>query len=309
MKKKTFSVELLPPRNGESVDQVYKVLNELSDLELDFISITHGSGGSLRGGTDALGAVVRERYNIEPLIHLTCLDLSREMLENELMVLKYLSLDNILALRGDPPWGEKDFKPHDKGHKNALGLVKQIGELNQGHYLLRKTDYKMYKLPEDSKYRQGEESNFVICCACYPEGHPEGSTFEQEIDYAVEKLNAGAKVFITQMVFSAEVYERFVKGVSLKCPDPIIIPGVMPLVKKSQIGFVEKLFGASVPEDYAEELRSASDVRETGLEWSCKLCRDLFNVGAPGVHFFTMNESENVRSIVERVKNSEVVFA
>jgi methylenetetrahydrofolate reductase (NADPH) len=302
-KKKTFSVELLPPRNGESVAQVYKVLEDLSDLKLDFVSITHGSGGSLRGGTDALGALIRERYGLEPLIHLTCLDQSREMMENELMILKYLGLNNVLALRGDPPWGIKEFTPHSHGHRNALGLVHQVSELNQGHYLLRKTDYKMYKLPEDAKYREGEKSEFVVCCACYPEGHSEGSTIAQEVDYALRKIEAGAQMLITQMLFSAEVYSSFVEKILYRFPETVIIPGVMPLVKKSQVGFVEKMFGVKVPKKYAENILSADTPNEKGVELSAQLCRDLFEAGAPGVHFFTMNESHNVRQIIKELEH------
>ena len=299
--RKTFSVELLPPRNGESIEQVYKVLEDLSDLKLDFVSITHGSGGSLRGGTEALGALVRERYGIEPLIHLTCLDQSRETLENQIMVLKYLELNNILALRGDPPWGEKDFKSHPQGHKRALDLIQQIEEINKGHYLLRKSDHMMYKLSSEAKYREGEQSNFVVYAACYPEGHPEGSTLEQEVDYAVSKLKAGAKMLITQMLFDVNIYKSFVQKVSEQYPNPIVIPGIMPLVKKSQVGFVKKMFGVTVPEEYKESLEK--NPKEEGIRLCAELCQQLFDVGAPGVHFFTMNESDNVRSILSMVKN------
>lgn len=299
---KTFSIEILPPRNGESVDEVYRVIEEFLGMGVDFVSVTHGSGGSLRGGTEALGALLHERYGVEPLIHLTCLDQSKEMIENKLMVLKYLKLNNILALRGDPPWGVEDFESHPQGHKYALDLIKQIVEVNKGHYLLRSSDKQMYKLEEGASYRAGEESDFVIWGACYPEGHVDGSTVDEEVDYAVEKLRAGASGLITQMIFDVNLYKTFVDRVLCGCPGAIILPGVMPLVRSKQVGFVKRMFGASVPENYIQVL-SGDDSHSNGLKQCARLCNELLEAGAPGIHFFTMNESEDIRKVINMVKN------
>ena len=306
--KKTFSIEILPPRNGRSIEDIYCVLDQVQESGIDFISVTHGSGGSLRGGTEAIGVLVREKYNIEPLIHLTCIDQSKEMIENNLMVLKYLGLQNILALRGDPPEGNAEFRLHPKGHKYALGLVQQINDLNRGRYLLRKSDRDMLNITEDAEYREGLPGNFSISAACYPEGHPEGPGPDFEIGYTLEKKRAGACLFFTQMLFSASVYECFLKRLTQNQIKPLIIPGIMPLFSNKQIDFVKKRFDVSIPGDYEDDIAHVPDnkIIETGIHRCVELCMELLEKGAPGIHFFSMNKGENISRIIEIIKKQQI---
>lgn len=300
--KKSISVEILPPRNGENITSIYKVMNELSEEEVDFVSVTHGAGGGLRGGTEAIAALIRERYHLRPLVHLTCLDISREMVENSLMVLKYLGLNDILALRGDPPIGVTTFSPHTQGHSLAKDLIDQIGAINRGEYRIRVGDHQTYKLPPDAQYRKGELGKFSIWAACYPEGHPEGSSIEEEVEYSAIKVLAGTKVFITQMVFDVDIYSNFVTKLYKRLSElgiaaenfPPVIPGIMPIHKMKQIPFFERRFHVTIPERF----HKCPEIKTTA-----ELCNEmLFKAHAPGIHLFSLNEGLVVKEIIKSIK-------
>ncbi|OGJ92303.1 MAG: hypothetical protein A2268_06120 [Candidatus Raymondbacteria bacterium RifOxyA12_full_50_37] len=298
----TISIEILPPRNGENIENIFRVLDDLKGKKLDFISVTHGAGGSLRGGTEAISSLVRERYGIEPLLHLTCLEQSRQQIENMLMVFKYLGMTNILALRGDPPQGETQFIAHPYGHKLALDLMKQIAALNQGKHLIRQSDIEFMNLPKDAQYRDGEKTVFAIFGACYPEGHPEGSGPEIQRDYTILKAEAGARAFITQLIFDEKIYTKFMDDLKARGKELVVLPGIMPITRKKQLPYVKKFFKSFIPEEIENAIVSAAtdqEAEEKGLALCAQLCKRMLKAGAPGIHFYSMNNGGHIRRILD----------
>src|SRR3989338_305897 len=191
-KKFTVSVELVPPRNGEGKDEI---LNKIENLKgkVDFVSVTKGAGGSLRGGTLPISVFAKE-HGIIPISHFVCRERTSAEIENDLIDMYYFDINNILALRGDPPAGAKD-EVWDGDYEYAYLLVNQLKRLNHGKYLPRKNVD-----TEDS--RPGIKTDFCIIVA----GHPEDPV-EKEIEHLKAKIEAGAEVIITQMIFSFKEYE------------------------------------------------------------------------------------------------------
>ena len=301
-----ISVEIIPPRNGTRLSAILEKVEQLRDCNPDFVSITRGAGGSLRGGTVPIAYLIKQRLGIETVAHLTCIDNSVEELENLLMDHHYLEIENILALRGDPPRdASPDYSDH-RGlnfHKYALGLVEQINRMNQGKYLARAIDRKKGKVKEGQSYRPGEPTDFCVLVAGHPEGHPECPSQEETLQHLKAKVDTGADLVVTQMVFSGQIYSNFVRKAQKNGITVPIIPGVRPIVKPGQINHIENFFGVKVSNDFKEGLSNLSpaDARKKGLEITWRLCEDLLNRGAPGIHFYLMNDVKLGCKIISRI--------
>ncbi|MBN1156259.1 methylenetetrahydrofolate reductase [Candidatus Woesearchaeota archaeon] len=289
LKRKAFtvSVEIVPPRNGADPEQL---LSKISGIKgkVDFVSVTKGAGGSLRGGTLPMSHLVQERFGIETIAHFVCRERTKEEIENDLIDLQYLNIKNILALRGDPPAGAKDEK-WDGDYIYAYKLVEQIKRMNNGKYLPRKG------LEED--WRNGMKTDFCILAAGHPENPP-----EKEIEYMKAKVAAGAEVIITQMVFSFEEYKEYVEMLRQAGINVPVIPGIRPVLSRKQAESMESFFGLNVNEKLKKGLMDESKAREFGLGYFAEMMRKLRAYKAPGVHFFVLNEVELVDELLKRAE-------
>lgn len=285
-----YSIEVFPPKNGESLDNLLKTIEQLKDFKPAFVSITFGALGNNRRGTIEIATRVKYQQGIETMAHLTCVGKSRQELENMLVGAQYAGIENILALRGDQPKGDSTFKKHADGYSNAYELVKQMNDMNKGQYL----------------NVSGEKTNFSTGVACYPEGHPENPDKGLEAKYLKIKQDAGADFAVTQLFLDNNRYLDFVKQAEKEGVSIPIIPGIMPIRKASSVQYFSKTFGVNVPQELARRLQGCSgdDAEQVGIEWAVLQCKELIDAGARGIHFYTMNEPRIVREILSALQRS-----
>ncbi|MFH1506138.1 MAG: methylenetetrahydrofolate reductase [archaeon] len=285
----TWSVEMVPPRNGTSSDDIFGKIKQLKG-KVDFVSITKGAGGSMRGGTLPISYFAQKKFGINPIAHFVCRERTDFEIENDLMDLYLFGIKNILALRGDPPAGQKD-EVWSGDYEYAYLLVKQIQNLNNGLYVPRKNF--------DKGPREGIKTDFCILVA----GHPE-DPIEEEIEHLRAKIEAGAEVIITQMVFSFEDYKEYVENLRKNGIDLPVLPGIRPMTKLEQAESCEKFFGLPVNKALKKGLEDAKDEKEAyefGLDYTADMIKKLKKYGAPGVHLFVLNEVELVDELQKRI--------
>lgn len=285
-KKFTLSVELVPPRNGTSVDEIYQCLEFLRG-KVDFISVTKGAGGSLRGGALPLTYIAQEKYGLNAVAHFVCRERTKQEIENDLIDLHYLGLNNILALRGDAPAGAKE-EAWNGDYKFAYLLVEQISRMNKGLYL----PTPLMKVAE----REGLAANFGIAIA----GHPE-DPFEEEKEHLLCKIKAGAEVIITQMIFSFEEYRQYVDNLRSAGINLPVIAGIRPYSKYSQAVSTEEFFKLKVAEKLKAGLKEFENdeikSKEFGLNYTAEMIKKLKEYGCPGVHLFTLNDLSLIKEL------------
>ena len=287
-KKFTLSVEFVPPRNGTSCDGIFEKLEMLKD-SVDFVSVTKGAGGSLRGGTLPISYFAQSKFSINTIAHFVCREYTKYEIENELIDLYYFGINNILALRGDPPAGQKDKWNGD--YKYAHLLVKQIRDMNKGIYLPR--------IDVDEGFRNGLKTNFCVIAA----GHPE-DPFEEELKHIKAKVDAGAEVIITQMIFSFEDYKKYIENLrknNIKLP---VIPGIRPLTSFKQVQSTENFFKLNVTgclRECLENAKTDKDAYEFGINYTADMIKKLEDYGAPGVHLFVLNDVDVIKELKKRV--------
>lgn len=287
-KEFTLSVELVPPRNGEGKEDILLKIKRLKG-KVDFVSITKGAGGSLRGGTLPISVFAKEN-GITPLAHFVCRERTKAEIENDLIDMYYFDINNILALRGDPPTGAKDEK-WDGDYKYAYLLVKQISNLNKGKYLPRKGFDK-------GEFKEGVKTDFCVIVA----GHPE-DPIKEEIKHIKKKIDAGAEVIITQMIFSFEEYKRYAENLrknNIKLP---IIAGIRPIINLKQAESIENFFKLHVCDKLKKGLKNKTDKEayEFGINYTVDMIKKLKDYGAPGVHLFVLNDVDIVEEIWRRL--------
>lgn len=301
-KKSTLSAEIIPPRNGTEMDAVFSQIDVLKKAGVDFISVTKGAGGSLRGGTLPIAQLIESRFQIPSLAHFTCRDFTTNEIENNLMDHHYFGIDNILALRGDPPDGQPDyFKPAKNRHSFAFQLVEQIRNLNSGKYIIRegfdqKKDFVEYGL------RKGQPTNFCIGVAAHPEWEP----FEKSIEYFEKKIEMGAKFGITQMIFSEKPYTKFVETLSKKGHSIPILPGIFVVGSVKSAEKMSQKFGSKIPKYFFDQLSKAKtkeDAKKIGIELATELGRSLLKAGAPGIHIFVMSDVNASAEVFKNLKS------
>jgi len=275
-KKVVFSFEIFPPKITSPIETVFKTIDELSTLAPDYISVTYGAGGNLSNNRTAeLTSLVKNKYGIEALAHLTCLSSTKETIDNILKELKEKGVENVLALRGDLPLNE--FAPGD--FKYASELIEYI----------RKS------------------SNFGISAACYPEGHIENPTkdMERELRILKKKADAGADHFTTQLFFDNDRYYDFLNKAAQKNIDVPIQAGIMPVTNKKQIERVVSMCGTAIPTKFIRIMNKYEHdpiaLREAGIAFALDQIVDLISSGAAGVHLYTMNNPYVARKISENI--------
>ncbi len=265
----TISFEFFPPKTPEGWAKLYGTIAETARLNVDFVSVTYGAGGSTRENTVDLVASLQNNLGIRAMAHLTCLGHSQVDLSKILDKLAAKQVPAIMALRGDPPQGEATFRPHPYGFAHASDL---IGFIKDGW------------------------PQFKIGCAAYPEGHPESfaagetRTPDRDIDVLKRKQASGADFAVTQLFFDNAVYAAFVRQARAAGVTLPLLPGIMPMTSAKQIGRFISLSGCSIPEAL-RQAAAAENVEEAGFQFALNQCCDLLACGAPGIHLYTLNQS------------------
>ncbi len=275
-----FSFEFFPPKTSQGEQNLYRALTELRTLEPSFVSVTYGAGGSTRAKTLEIVKRIREDYGLEAMAHFTCVGATVEELRSTLEEMRAAGIDNVLALRGDPPGGQDEWVKTDGGLEYSRELVGLI-----------KDDYP-----------------FAIGAACFPETHIHASSPEADVAYLAEKVAAGADFLITQLFFDNTLYFDFLQRARAAGITVPIVPGILPITQIGQLERMTKMCGASIPEGLRRELRAREAQPEAvidfGVAYATLQCAELLAAGAPGVHFYTLNRSPATRAILGALKLS-----
>jgi methylenetetrahydrofolate reductase (NADPH) len=297
-KVRTISAEVIPPRNGAETQQILSQIDIMKAEDVDFISVTKGAGGSLRGGTLPIAQLIRQK-GIRSLAHFTCRDYSINEVENALVDHHYFGVRNILALRGDPPDGQTDNFDRTPGrHTYAYELVGQIAAMNRGEYILRPG---FDKVAEGQTFRPGMKTDFCIGVAAYPEDEP----FDRAVEHFRLKVEAGAHFGITQMIYSPEAYARFITAAHKVGAGIPVLPGLRVITTAATAERMVKKFRVNVPQKLVEMLAAAKTKEEgieRGLEFTIKLCEQMLKAGAPGIHVFIMNDALTAARLMEALR-------
>jgi methylenetetrahydrofolate reductase (NADPH) len=272
-----FSFEFFPPKTDAAVDDLLATIADLNDaLAPDFVSVTYGAGGSTRARTLECVTRIQSQLDVTAMAHLACLGHTRSEIGGIVERLRDNGIDNILALRGDPP-RDAPAAPLD-GLRNATDLIAHL------------------------------KANFDvgIGAACYPEVHPEAESGEADLAWAKRKVELGAGFLITQLFFDNRDYFAFVDRARAAGVAAPIVPGIMPVTNVAQIERFTRMCGARIPGTLRARLdRHREDpaaVMATGIEHAITQCRGLLDGGAPGIHFYTLNKSHATRSILAAVR-------
>lgn len=278
-KKTVLSLEVFPPKKDAPLDTIFDTLNQLSDLQPDFISVTYGAGGTAAERTVEIASKIKNDYGIESLAHLTCIAATREQIAQTLTELKTMGIENVLALRGDIPQ-DPDFDfPSPLHYTHASELIAEV-------------------------YEAG---GFSIGAACYPEGHVECPSKIQDIKNLREKVNRGVDFLITQLFFDNEVFYRFMEELDLAGIDVPVSAGILPVLNKNQILRITNLAGCSIPPKFQRILdryeNNPAALKEAGEAYALEQIIDLMAWGVRGIHLYTMNKPETARRIINSIEN------
>jgi methylenetetrahydrofolate reductase (NADPH) len=279
-----FSFEFFPPKTPEGERALFETVEALRPLGPAYVSVTYGAGGSTRHKTIDLVKRLKRESEIEAMAHITCVGASRDEIAAVLDEVADAGVQNVLALRGDPPKGEATFTPHPEGFRWASELVAFVRS-------------------------RPDRWPFCVGAAAYPEGHVETRDLAQDLAHLELKVQAGADFLVTQLFFDNARYFRFVERARAAGIAVPIIPGIMPFTNVEQVERFTALCGASIP----PALRAAMEVRredpdgarELGVAYASLQCADLLRRGAPGIHFYTLNRSPSTRAIVAALRSSE----
>lgn len=305
--KTLFSFEILPPLKGKNIQSIYEAIDPLMEFNPSFINVTYHreefvykkrEKGFLekvairkRPGTVGICAAIQNKYGVITVPHLTCGGFSREETENALIDLHFLGINDVLALRGDPVKTETTFIADPNGHSHAVGLVKQVTELNRGVYL-------------DDEIKNPQPTSFCIGVAGYPEKHFEAMNMKQDIVYLKQKIDAGAQYIVTQMFFDNTKFFAFAERCRKEGINVPIIPGIKPLTTLKHIQFIPKTFHVDFPEELTDALilcKTNEEVADVGIQWAIKQSLALKEAQVPCIHYYTMGKSEHVKTIVKAV--------
>ena len=274
-----FSFEFFPPKTPEGVRNLLSTLEELAELQPGFVSVTYGAGGSTRDRTVELVTDIKARNRIETMAHLTCVGHTSAEVKEILDRYAAARIENVLVLRGDPPQGERTFQPTPGGFRYARELVEFI----------REHDYP-----------------FCLGGACYPEGHVETLSRDEDLRHLKAKVDAGMDFVITQLFFDNAFYFDFVeraRRVGINVP---IVPGIMPITNFDQVSRFTRMCGATVPMRLTLALEKVKDdpaaVMQLGVAHATVQCMELLSRGVPGIHFYTLNKSPATRMIVSALQ-------
>lgn len=279
-KKPVISFEIFPPKLDTPIESIFNTLEQFKDLKPDFISVTYGAGGSAKDRTIEIASKIKNEYGIESMAHLTCVGHSEEEIDALLKSINEHNLENILALRGDPPADQPDFDFSKNVYQYANELIVHIRKNNK----------------------------FCIAAAAYVEGHVDSKRLKDDLINLKQKVDTGVDFLMTQLFFDNRLFYDFLDKISsmgITCP---IIPGIMPIFKADQIKRITSLCGASLPAKLVIMMDkyggNDDDMRKAGIEYASAQIRDLIDNGADGIHLLTMNRPKSTKEIL---KNTELL--
>jgi methylenetetrahydrofolate reductase (NADPH) len=269
-----FSFEFFPPRTEEGVAGLFETIRILKPLDPGFVSVTYGAGGATREGTVEISSAMKREYGVETMAHLSCVGETRERLTEILGEIDSAGLENVLALRGDPPRGETEFQQPEGGLSSSAELAAFISE----------------------------RFEFALGGACFPEVHPEAESLEADVAFLKTKVEGGASFLITQLFFDNQVFFDWLPAARAAGIEVPIIPGVMPITSYAQIKRFCEICQATIPEPLAEAMEAldgdeAAEL-ELGIAYAARQCEELLAAGVPGIHFYTLNKAPATRAIL-----------
>ncbi|HTT93442.1 MAG TPA: methylenetetrahydrofolate reductase [NAD(P)H] [Solirubrobacterales bacterium] len=278
----TFSVEFFPPRDAEKEKTLYETARVLRELEPDFVSVTYGAGGSTRDGTVEITRALKDELGYETMAHLSCVGETTEGLSATLDKIEAAGIENVFALRGDPPRGQSDFVQPEGGLGSAADLTRFI---------------------------EAGPWSFALGGACFPEVHPEAPDLATDLAYLKQKVDAGAAFLITQLFFDNQVYFDFVaaaRAIGIEVP---ILAGVIPVGSFAQTKRICELCEASIPAPLEAAFAAAGgdpeQEFELGVAYAAQQCSELLIAGAPGIHFIALNRAPATRAVLGALKASK----
>lgn len=305
---KGFSIEVLPPLKGKGIKQLFNSIDRLSSFGPSYINVTTHRSELVykstpdglyqrltersRPGTVAVAAALQQRYSIPAVPHIICSGYSRVETEYALIDLSFLGITNLLVLRGDKAKHENRFVPNENGHAHASDLETQINDFNRGLFL------------DGTSMDIVAESPFSYGVAGYPEKHDEAPNPEMDIAWLKHKIDLGAQYIVTQMFFDNSKFYDFVarcRDAGINVP---IIPGIKPIVTRSQLTILPKVFHVDIPADLASALMKCADdnqAKAVGVEWCAAQMADLYANGIPSVHIYSLNATASVEKILSKV--------
>ncbi|MEM7479311.1 MAG: methylenetetrahydrofolate reductase [NAD(P)H] [Planctomycetota bacterium] len=272
-----MSFELFPPKSDAGMESLKSSVEDLAKHSPDFMTCTYGAGGSTRDRTLSVTSLVKDEFALPIASHLTCVGSTREQLCKYLQQAEQLGVDYIVALRGDPPKGESEFKPVEGGLHYANELVELIRE---------------------------QFPSFGILVAGYPEVHQEAPSAEVDMENLVRKVEAGADAIITQLFYDNEDYFKFeedCRAAGIKVP---VLPGLLPVLNLKQVERIASLCKARLPDDFVAKLKQKDDPDwqfEVGVEHAIHQTQGLLAAGVAGIHFYVLNKSTATNKILESV--------
>lgn len=278
--KTVLSFEVFPPKKTSPVETIYKTLEELKNLKPDFISVTYGAGGNAGDTTTCdIAASLRHIYGIEPLAHLTCVNYTKAEIDQILARLEQSGIENILALRGD--------------------INPNIPPKNEFCYASELTEYIM------------ERGGFHVSGACYPEGHINATSLEEDICNLKRKVEAGTQHLISQLFFDNSFFYQYLEKVRASGITVPIEAGIMPVVNKAQIERMVTMCGASLPSKFTKMMQrfehSPEALTDAGIDYAIDQIVDLISQGVEGIHLYTMNNSFIAKKIKDSISGLLVV--
>jgi methylenetetrahydrofolate reductase (NADPH) len=275
-----FSFEFFPPKTDEGERSLLKTIDALHELKPSFVSVTYGAGGSTRLKTVDLVSRIKNDIGLEVMAHLTCVGHTQFEIRSILDDFMKAGIDNVLALRGDPPFGQQQFIRLQNGFSHASELVRYI-----------KAEYP-----------------FCVAVAGYPEKHTEALSLEDDLRNFKNKVQRGADFAISQLFFNNDDYFSFVEKVRDMGVSVPIIPGIMPVTDFEQLKRFTTMCGAKIPAHLAQRFEAvAADkekVTQLGIDYATKQCEGLLRGGAPGIHFYTLNKSHSTVKIFRNLQAS-----
>lgn len=281
-KKPVFSFEIFPPKRNDDIYNIYKTLNQLKNLNPDFISVTYGAGGSNSKKTATIASYIQNVCNIEAIAHLTAISMNREGLMQFLETLRENGVQNVLALRGDRPKDMTDEQYNNRAFSHASDIIQIIRE----------------------------QSELCVAAACYPEIHPESSNQEMDLIHLKEKVDTGADFLITQMFFDNEKFFTFREQAEKHGIQAPISAGIMPITSAKQLGTSVSLSGTSVPAKLsnlvAKYADSPNDLRKAGIDYAIRQINNLLENDVHGIHIYTMNNAATATDIMQGITKEQI---
>ena len=296
-----ISFEIIPPLRGGNLRELLKLIEDLARHEPPFIDITSHAAQIVyeetkrgierrvkrkRPGTLGVCALIQNKYGIDAVPHVLCEGFTREETEDFLIELRYLGIDNVLAIRGDDSGYKKRLDHGRSRNHHASDLIAQIAGMNRGDYLEDLLD--------------ADPTDFCIGAAGYPEKHFEAPNLETDVRWVKAKVDAGAHYIVTQMFFDNRHYLSFVKACREAGVDVPIVPGIKILTRRSQLRSIPSVFHCDIPVELADAIAAAPDARveDVGVEWAVKQARELLEAGVPSLHWYVMQNARAINKVL-----------